>query len=178
MSETTELTQPEKFLQNVVDLTELLQELIAVCYEKKQTTIHPSLIQVAGKFILCLNKIVVIETFIKRSYPYWDRIINREEKFFLENTRDVFGDLPEDHVDGFRVLFSSRDKNGKLLMCEEDKNAIWDFFDSLVRIAIVYIHEKRIPKLKDNRKIYTIKYETDIDIIKYAHIFKVVLQWN
>jgi len=172
----------ERFYCNVVDLSKLIEELITICYENGYKYVHPSLVKLATMVISGTNKTTIMENFIFYSYPYWEKIAKREESFFLENCKNVFKDLPLDKVDAFKVLFTAVDSNGTPIINDEDRCGIWDFFEGLIRICIKYIHEKRKPKLKSTpegtKRVYETKFFPDINLQRYATLWKVELKWD
>lgn len=176
--------EEERFNTNIVDLTSLLHELITICHKAGKTKIEPGIIMLAGGLIEAIDNVKVIENFILYSYEFWGQISERDESFFTENCAKVFQDLPKEHVSAFKELFEAKDNYGKSIIIQEDKDAIWRFFDSLIKIAIKYIHRVRGPKLKDfnngkgERPVYTVDKFTNIKLQYYANIWKVDLQWN
>lgn len=171
----------QRFYDNVKDLSELIYELISLCYDNGYKHVHPELVKLASQVLSNFDKQRIIENFIQYSKPYWDNIIDRDEQFFILHASKVFSDLPLDNVDAFKILFTSTDKSGHLIINNDDKQAIWLFFDSLIKIVIKYIHEKRGPKLKESdeglKPIYSIKYHHDIKLQKFARHYKIELSW-
>lgn len=82
-------------------------------------------------FLQALGKDKCMKHVIKRILPYKDQIGNRDQKFFEKNKK-IFGELPQDRVDYFSDLII----NEKLT--KEDKDEIWDFFDTFVTCADEY----------------------------------------
>ena len=177
-------SEEERFSKNIVDLTSLLHELIGDCHKLGKTKIEPALILIAGGIIEAYNKVNIIENFIFYSYEFWDQISKKEESFFTENCAKVFRDLPKDHVGAFKDLFEATDNQGNPIIIQDDKNAIWDYFDSLIKICIKYVHRIRGPKLKNfddgkgARPVYTVDKFRDIKLTHYANVWKVNLRWE
>lgn len=65
---------------------------------------------------------------IENILPWKDKIENREDNFFYKNEK-IFGQLPKDKVNYFSDVWMS----DKLL--EEDKDEIWEFFDTFCTCA-------------------------------------------
>lgn len=176
-------SEEERFCRNIVDLTTLLHELISICHKAGKTKIEPALIALVGGIIENYDKTTVIENFIFYSYEFWDQIAKREEAFFSENCAKVFRDLPKDHVGAFKELFEARDNQGNPIIIDEDKDAIWDYFDSLIKICIKYVHKVRCPKMKDfgdgkgPKPVYSVNKFPDIKLQHYANMWKVSLTW-
>ena len=129
-----EMGHRERFQINIAELTELIQELITDCSERGLTDINPELIGLAKEIITSLDNDIIISSFIKKSHTYWDAIHQKNEEFFINDCKQVFNTLPSDQVDSFSVLFSSRDDEGNPIITGEDKDIIWDYFHSLVKI--------------------------------------------
>ncbi len=172
-----------RFHENIVDLTSLMHELISICYDAGKTNINPALVLFAGGLLDSYDKKKMIENFIEYSYDYWEIIHKKNEIFFIENCKDVFKDLPVNHVDAFSVLFQSTNIGGLPIIIDEDKNAIWDYFYSLIKICIKYIHLQRGPQIifhdGKHKKVYNKKVFSNINRLQYyADKFKIKLNWG
>ena len=135
----------ERFTSNMVELTELLKDLIVDCYEQGLTTISPTTLEFASSVIGAYDSKKLIESFIEKSHIYWDKIKKKDKDFFLSNTSDIFDGLPDDTVNAFKLLFSDSDPRIRRIISIEEQEDIWAFFESFVRISIVYAHEQRNP---------------------------------
>ena len=196
-----------RFAENIEDLTKLLHGIIADLYQKKLCTIDPTMINIAAGFISGLDPNVIITNFIYYSKDFWGQISERDEVFFAENCKHVFRDLPISspgtHIDAFKDLYEGRYKEdisgqkirlnigdegydeGKNILSLDEKESLWVYFETLVVIAIKYIHSKRKPKIKVNdedgkeRLVYTAEAFTDVKKIpKWARTFGVELEWK
>ncbi len=174
--------EEERFLTNVLDLTALVHELATTCWNSGTKDINPQLVFIAEKYLENYDKISLIETFIKHSHPHWDEIKNRNEEFFIEHAHILFKHLPIDsnNINAFKVFFTAIDENGENIIIEEDRDAIWDIFDSLVKICIKYVHKVRGVKLVDTgkglRPAYIKNKFPDIKVRKQAKIWGIKLQ--
>lgn len=141
--------EEERFLTNVLDLTDLVHELATICWEKGIKDINPQLVLFAEKYLESYDQIELIEVFIEHSYMHWSKIKDREEEFFIKNAHDIFRYLPVDtkNINAFKVFFTAVDKDGNHIIEQEDRDAIWNIFDSLVKICIKYVHRIRGVKL-------------------------------
>ena len=83
----------------------------------------------------------VINHFILEILPQEDRIVRRDERFFLENT-NLFVGLEEykDNVNHFKKIYRSP------CLDDEDKEVIWKWIDTFVFLA------KKYQKIKINLK--------------------------
>ena len=158
-------SEEERFITNVKCLTELVHELTSMCWDAGHRQINPLLINLAGAYISGLNKTELVETFISHTHEIcWEEIRNRNENFFIEHTREIFGKLPveQGNIDAFKMLFTAKDEHGESVISPDDKIAVWDFFGTLVKICIKYVHRvrecylfdkegKMVPRYKYNR---------------------------
>lgn len=175
---TTVPSEEERFRQNISDFTMLVRELLEDCSSRGKTTIDPNIITVAAAFIESYDPRTMITNFVHYSYEFWDRISKREEVFFRENCVDVFKDIPMDHVNAFKELFSDE---GESIISQDDKDAMWDYFDSFIKICIKYIHRERGPKIRDigqgPQKVYSKNVFPEVHLQNYAQVWDVKLEW-
>ena len=176
-SGTTVPSEEERFRQNISDFTMLIRELLEDCSRRGKTNIDPNIITVASAFIESYDPKTLLTNFVHYSYPYWDKISKHEEAFFRENCADVFKDIPMDHINAFKELFSEDEQ----VISDDDKDAMWDYFDSFVKICIKYIHRQRGPKIRDigkgPQRVYSKNEFPDVHLQKYAQLWDVKLEW-
>ena len=134
----------------------------------------------------------VIEKFIKKCDDYsknnesvhkdelhphiWERLKDKDRKFLLDNMSVIFGDEYADKIDMFLEFIETKDKNGKLIVNEDQEEEMWDIIHGMIRIVIGYIHERREPgeiEKEVNGKViktqgYTKKYFSDFSIKKLS----------
>lgn len=135
-----------RFRINVQGLCNFIKELLDGCYNKGYTQINPFLVDLAATVLTAYSDDDIIKGFIEGSHTHWDMIKNRDEQFFSAHARCVFAGLPADRIDAFKILFETRDEKGNSVINQEDRNVLWTFFDTFVKIAIKYIHEERQPR--------------------------------
>jgi len=134
-------TTVERFFMNVEGLFQLISELVNTAYQSGYKVISPYLVNFAGFVLFKLNKDFVLRTFIEKSYKHWDQIRVKDEDFFINHAGQVFAGLPLDEVNAFKELFVLKTKSGDRFVSEDDRDAIWEYFESLVRISIHYLQE-------------------------------------
>jgi len=170
--------EEERFRQNISDFTMLVRELLEDCSKRGTTTMDPNIIMVASAFMESYDPKTLLTNFVHYSYPYWDKISKREEVFFRENCADVFKDIPMNHINTFKELFNDE---GDPVITDDDKEALWDYFDSFVKICIKYIHRQRGPKIRDigkgPQRVYSRNEFPDVHLQKYAQTWDVKLEW-
>jgi len=176
----------ERFHANVVGLAELLYEIVSDIHLRGYNIINPSVIQLVRCLLAKMNRLDLINGFITYSHLHWDNIRNHNRDFFIYNASEVFGDLPMKEVDAFRKLFSLRDKDGNYIISKEDEEDMWAFFESLVKIAIKYVHSQRDPLLvrgeRDKNcienRIYQTRFMSEItDLQHHATTWKIILEF-
>ncbi len=156
-------SEEERFSANVKGLTDLVHELTSMCWDAGNKQINPTLIVLAGAYLSSFNKIELTETFIEHTHEIcWEEIRNRNEIFFIEHSEQIFGKLPvgQGNIDAFKILFTAKDSNGESIISDDDKDAIWDHFGTLVKICIKYVHKVRDCYLfeKDNKFVPRYRY--------------------
>ena len=171
-----------RFHENIIDLTIFLGEVIKRCYNDGYTKIKPDVISSVGGIISNFQPRVIIDTFTVKSYDHWDSIMNNNEDFFKKNCTKVFEDLPEEYVGAFRDLFDTYDTNGKSVITSDEKESIWAYFESFVKISIKYVHEERRPTsegISPKPKFhYRKKFLPEVKLLTtHAKKYNVKLQW-
>ena len=138
----------ERFYENTLYLLNYCEGLISDAYNKGLTNINP--IDVRGGILWMKatyepDPRALVEMFVIYSYPYWEPIRGRNEKFFDKEIFKVFNGWDREYVALFRDLFFIKTPEGALFIQPEQKKTIWDTFNSLVKICIQYIHDAREP---------------------------------
>ena len=72
-----------------------------------------------------------VNLFCARILPFSSQIINKDERFILNN-RDIFAGIQNDKVDYFKRLWYSPN------FTEEDKETIWTWFLHFLKLAKKY----------------------------------------
>lgn len=154
-------------------------------YELGHKRIHPKLMDAIKAYLLDKNINDVIAKFIEGSIKFWEQLRAHDEEFFVKNVGQVFGSLPyPDEIAEFSRLFLLVDIDGERMLSSEDREIIWEHFDSMIRICIVYIHQGRKPGItKPNKEngvstpAYTKKFFPEIPIGEQARAWGVKLEW-
>ena len=77
-----------KFKKNLYILIELFQEIIVYVKSKNyKTEVNPNIFEFVKIKLNTMNELKLIESFISKSYYYWDMIRENNELFF-KNYRD------------------------------------------------------------------------------------------
>jgi len=150
----------ERFHTNLVGLAELIFDLVTEVNAKGYNIIPTKVVELAVHLLYQMDHITVINTFISGSnkpdekggpVPFedhcWTKIKARDRRFFLDNVGVIFHGLPSNQINAFSRMFSLTDTDGNPIVAKEDENEIWEYFESLVKITLKYIHSKRQPQL-------------------------------
>jgi len=78
----------------------------------------------------------VIDHVINHVLPHKKKIDKRDVNFFLKN-KSLFAGLPEDKIKYYSTIIA----NGKRVS-QEDRDVVWDYFDSLIALAESYRKRK------------------------------------
>lgn len=78
----------------------------------------------------------VMQQIIQQVLPHSAKIENRQQAFFLEN-RAIFSGLPEDRIDHYTEVIANSDR-----LTKEDRQEIWEYFDTIVALAECYRKQK------------------------------------
>lgn len=179
----TSIPTSERFQKNVLDLLDIVMELNQIVYDNGYRYVEPALMEMAGPILKEIPHTHLIETFIDSTYnseiksTYWDQIRLKSEVFFLENSDKIFSGLPLGNIKAFKALFTAKDSEGELIISEEDRDCLWSYFSSLVKICINYIHEGREPRLKDGNPRYGKNFYPDVELEQQAKLWKVELKF-
>jgi len=176
--------EEERFADNTKGLSELTCNLVEQAYKDKYTTISPELVKIASCFIENMDKVVILESFVEYSHTFWDQIKERRREFFMENAGNIFKDLPVSNVSAFKMLFTTYKPDGSLIISDDSINSLWEFFDSLIKICIKYVHKKRKPFSRPSPTIpntseflYHNRYMDQIDILAHAKKWSINLEF-
>lgn len=195
MNQNTRPPPEERFHANVIGLGELIYDLVRKVNAKGHNLINPELVKLAVCLLGKLDHGAVINTFIHKSnnnargelVPFehhcWTKIKAHDRSFFLENAGEIFSDLPMNRVDAFSRMFSLVDSDGNPVVPEEDEAEIWDYFESLVKIAIKYIHNRRGPTLirrgtEEIRRYNSDDFFSKVDIARHAELWNMDLEFE
>ena len=74
----------------------------------------------------------MINTFIRECHPHKQWILEKNDKFFLENDLNIFSELGKNKVNHFKVLWKSSQLNN------DDRNVMWDWFKTFLFLSEQY----------------------------------------
>jgi hypothetical protein len=178
-----EISHEERLSDNIVGLVQLCRDIVADANAMGYHSIDPTMLDVGAKILSKLDKKDIINRFISTSSPYWEQIRLKDEDFFKRNMSSIFEGLPAGHINSISKLFSAVDSTtGQPIIGEEDREGVWEFLISMVKICIKYIHQNRQPILYNvdgNLKpFYKSEFYMEVPLEKHASRYNVKLQFS
>lgn len=162
----------DKFRINTLGFAELIESYNQFCWDNGYQIMPPQFLTVGRNYIEKMDKTQLINNFIVHTHEYWDAIRERDVNFLLKSGNVMFHDVPLGNINPFEIIFTAKDKKGNPLISEDERESIWDYFSSLVKIAIKYIHRKRECEYRQTADgltlRYTKKFMTHIKVRKHA----------
>lgn len=172
-----------RFAKNTTILASCLHEMIHKLFESGYKTIHPDIVLIASQMMKTFDAHYLIQGFIENTHEKcWDSIHERNEKFFLENAKDIFQYLPMDKVNLFTDVFLTHNREGESVISQASKNQLWELFAAMTRIAIKYIHKHRSPYEYANEngemvKAYGKNFFNQVNLSHHAKTWGLVLEF-
>ncbi len=139
----------ERFKANMDAISDLIHELVTKANQRGCTIVSSLTVSLGTIYLKSQNPDQLIISFIDRSHEYWDKIHIQDENFFNENLGTVFSGISKASSDAFVILATAKDNTGNPIISKNDREDIWNYMKSFVKISIHYIHEKRMPDLMD-----------------------------
>lgn len=151
--------EEERFCKNLTVLLSAISHTVKILTQNNVDTqnITPDTIELLKGFIQGYDKIKIIETFIKKSNKYWNKILVRDEKFFIENSSTIFPSIGNYDITILKTVFDAKNQKGDYIVNSNIKSQIFDIVIAMVKICIKYINNRDI-----NKKF------SDIDVKKLA----------
>jgi hypothetical protein len=145
-----DLSPEEQFHVNLGDFILFLQNL-AGDLVKKGAKIDLEIITLASLAITIHKPETIVKRFIKYTHKYWDQMLNRDEKYIIEHSGEIFSGLPFEHLNIIRTLLESRDHREFPFVSEGDRNCLWEYLHSFVRLSIriLYCSSENYIEFKD-----------------------------
>jgi hypothetical protein len=181
---TSGLSHEDRLRDNITGLIALCIDIITDAQNAGFTSINIGLMDIALAALSKWNPSELIDDFIKKSHPYWDQIRLRDQVFFESNMAEIFAKVPLIDMSAVAALFQAKHPDTKeLLVPDADREAIWDFLSSMVKICIKFIHQERKPCLYPvgdgkYRPFYQTKFFPLIKLEKYAVEWDIRLEFN
>lgn len=156
----------QDFCEDVLSMIANMHDLISEAFNKKIIDVGAGVISLANIGISGYRALYgdnyVVESFVENSYPEWDRILQREKDYFINNAFDLFKKIPNsnEYIEKFKKVLVSP-------ICRPaDEDMIWDFTFTFVRRSLKFIHQMR--KVSPT-------YQHFVDVRGYASKFNLIL---
>lgn len=171
-------SEAERFAACASELIEILLDILEEMASDGYYIFDMKVLHTAKAALMLHDKKELIEGFIKESHKFWDKIKEEDTNFFLQNAKVLFNSLPFQDIDPFVKLFTVKDCENNFLLREEAKKGIWNFFHSMVKICIKYIHKARAPFISvKGIKSYDAKFAEDIDLQRNINLWELDVEF-
>jgi hypothetical protein len=166
------LSVADRFKAVLIQTSNLLFNEIIRLSQEGEIQIDLDEIELIITTIETLKSELIIEKHLEKcSLEIWKEIVNRNEQFFHNNLRSLFS-LEDEQIKQISHLFSGK-KNEELLIPSSIRDQIWNNIGALVRLSILFLHEKRKPSLYNGQKAYSNPtYLQHLDIWTSIHEWK------
>jgi hypothetical protein len=158
----------------MMDLSDFIYNLLVKLNNSGYNAIQAELILAASAVMQTYDQDELIKSFIDKSVLLWDHINTRNEAFMNKNAFSIFTAVPTEHISSFQEIFTSVGDNGNPIVDGEDRNTIWIFMESFVKISIKYIHDWQQPYVLDGKSRYRRRYPLPDGVSLHEHSKK----WN
>jgi hypothetical protein len=169
----------QDFYDNLIVLIDYIIEIIKHI-QARDIKIEASTgtLSAAKMYLSTCDSHSIVTGFIKRSYPYWDRVHNKDLDFLVNNSCVLFSEVGKEHIQAFTSIFALRDKKTNELVLDEKIYAcIWEIVHEMVKSSILYIHEYRKPDPSTGK--YTVEYfPYNKDTNEGIRVSVLVKKWN
>lgn len=165
----SEVKPSERFKKNMLIFLDIIAEMFQEGSENDIVDTDSKLLTILKILIESSPSDYMIKNFIRKTYPYWEKIKGRDIEYFKENGLEFFTTVKEkgveniageesknnsfiknlktSHIDNFKKLLEGTyTQNGEEIdiLDSERKEDIWKILGSFVKISISHIHSERI----------------------------------
>ena len=159
----TETTNSQSIKEHIDKLCNLGVNIINYIKQKGfDTPLDPSLLRLASIGLNFISSAKITNTFIGRSYKYWDKIQKKDETFLIENCDVLFNGLDQESIKNFSNIFAAKQSDGTSVLPIETKESIWELLKAIVCNCIRHIHKIRSRDPISGK--YTVTYISDISV--------------
>lgn len=154
----------DRFGLTFVATVQLISELNKSVYEQGHTDVHPALFSVAEAYLKSMDKVELLTSFVRRTMPYWSKIRCKDTDFFINNASSIFGEVKlVDLPSALKNIYTAVTPRGDPIVPYVDRDAVFSYFGSMIKIAIKYLNENPI----DNN--------LKVNAIEQAQLWSIVL---
>ena len=159
----------ERFKKNMLIFLDIIAEMFQEGSENNIVDTDSKLLTILKVLIESTPSDYMIRNFIRKTYPYWEKIKERDIEYFKENGLEFFTTVKEkgveniageesknnsfiknlksSHIDNFKKLLEGSYTQGGEeidILDKERKEDIWKILESFVKISISHVHSQRI----------------------------------
>ena len=134
------LSPVDRFKNNMEAMVELIVELLEKADDKGYGIVNMTMVDIGVASLKNYSKKDMIEGFIGNSIVHWEKIHVKDEKYIEEHVDDIFKAFPMGNVKLVRKLLTIKDDQGVLIVDTKDREDLWAYIQSQVKISIDYIH--------------------------------------
>jgi hypothetical protein len=171
-----------RFKENTIDFIDFLADVVREVKQSYNIDAQPENLDFTCIFIKAFDKDALVDNFIYGSRNNWDYIFKQDESYFIKDFADIFKfvDLPEKEVyiqqlvevltmkkDNYKVLPNDPHYD-PFVVGKKDRDIVWDYLYSFVKISIQYLHAMGQPVEQDGRVTYIKPLYKDIDVQEAA----------
>jgi hypothetical protein len=158
-----------KFKENSVDFIEFLTDVVRELKQSYNIRAKPEDLEFTCLFIKAFNMDALIDSFIYGSRTQWDHILAKNESYFTKDFGEIFKFLEvpnkDDYINQLLEVLTTKKSDGKsYIVGNKDREIVWNYLHSFVKLSIQYFHEQSGPTIQNNKTVYTKPMYTDIDI--------------
>jgi hypothetical protein len=136
----------ERFKRRLIEFIEFTKSVIVEGTAAGiQTPVSPLIMDLSKAFIEKEDAGKIVTTFTIRSLKSWDRIKSHDVEYIKNAGTSVFDGVPQKSVEDFKSLYDVKRPDGTKLFNETIEAGVWDYFESLVKLAVCYVHKERCP---------------------------------
>lgn len=96
----------------------------------------------AEAYLKSMDKVTLLRSFVKRTMPYWKSIREKDSNFFIHNAESIFGEVKAVDLPGaLKSIYTAVTSRGEPIIPYSDRDAIFNYFSSLIKISIKYLNE-------------------------------------
>jgi hypothetical protein len=130
------------------------------------------------------KSLLIFEKFIETSYPHWQKILERDRIYFIENADSILSAYTKIGAEYFKILFTTKSADNPELYAidGDDADEVWDYLVEFVKMSIRHVHMTRSPTIhRENNSVRIVyanqDYMSKIDIIKWSQVYEINLTW-
>jgi hypothetical protein len=145
-SSIVQIPSSERFKSNLSTLLNFCDEIITKAYTENVSTLDPQkTIRIPMLFIHAASSQMIIEEFITYTYPLWAQIHKKNEFELLEEIKRLSAIVGSKSIEIIRELLVLKNTDGSSYISNEEREILWKYLSSLIKISLHYIHEVREP---------------------------------